>query len=803
MNANGVLFMFLGGLPLKEDVGQHWGAMLHECPTKTINNIWAVVHPLNRSQATLDSITNSFWGQYLGSRLLICDEAHWVKTSWATRSLVDATLLMMQYSRLSHGAFKKYILLSSACCPIINLTDIVRMFNQNDLSWLQASNQGWPKQVQPVILKENGGLFDVEHLNFFSQWMALDSRHADLFFIGDRTYVVSDDLYHCRESINAVKINPALASHSAYEEMQLALFSFSYDYNDPEVASPCAPTDEHFFGSFLLRKLFQAHGDRSTVSAAQMDLIIRQNLRVITRQNANKMCSILRDYSDVYSILQKVCLPSNQIVIPAITNTRDATFWIGRQIQLNNDGIRNKKWTYCSKNQQPVMLSGIGQKIVSNPVDCEATCTTPGALDQCTAVTGGGTQFSAGYVTVSQTYCDWNAWVPEPENVLRDFRISKVLQLDPNLNWCKFNINAYLQLSSPDLARQYLLDLDIQMEKAGLPSLQSLELNVHDLVMMPNFHPVEYSSWSLRHITNAFVFMTFLSKSFLRKQANGSLQWPHYVFASAYETWKRELRNAWSGQGGLFDGKGNIAPGFWQQTNVSDMPRYAHGITPDTLTACWAAGTPFIRKCKQGCNINVFTDYVIKNTSKIAEGMDITAHASQVHGTIRVPSYARFASIGTSVSQGVLLAALITMLVLWLQAAKLSPMLLKYVYITLGLVILIAVFSTAACLAVTKLRRTDRVFELKESFANDSHDDGLVLGIDSAAAAVNITSLEDHVTLPTNTDFDTLQQAKLEIAKTLQTTTMAKDDPDHINDQLYAPADALANIQATAAPGVI
>ena len=152
---------------------------------------------------------------------------------------------------------------------------------------------------------------------------------------------------------------------------------------------------------------------------------------------------------DVYSTLRSFNLPLNQIQIPAVTNEPKAKFWVGKQLTLNNDGIKNKQWTYCNKNKQRVRLPGVAQKITSMPVDCDAPCDYVGPTNQCMSVTGNGTKFYAGYVTVSQTYCDWNAWVAEPENVLRDFKPAKILEKHADLDWFKFNINAFCSCPVP------------------------------------------------------------------------------------------------------------------------------------------------------------------------------------------------------------------------------------------------------------------------------------------------------------------------------------------------------------------
>jgi len=69
----------------------------------------------------------------------IVDKEHWIETKWGTRSLSDATLLMMQYAFLKYGdIFKKYVLLSPNCAPLYNFDIIYNEFNKDDKYWIQC-----------------------------------------------------------------------------------------------------------------------------------------------------------------------------------------------------------------------------------------------------------------------------------------------------------------------------------------------------------------------------------------------------------------------------------------------------------------------------------------------------------------------------------------------------------------------------------------------------------------------------------------------------------------------------------------
>ena len=113
--ADNILFIFLGGLPTEGDNFEHWKALIEDSKQNNENhdNMYFIVHP----KALSDISQYIYWQQILTSRFLVVDDDHHVKTSWATRSLIDAVLLAIQYANKSK-MYKKYVLLSSTCAPV-------------------------------------------------------------------------------------------------------------------------------------------------------------------------------------------------------------------------------------------------------------------------------------------------------------------------------------------------------------------------------------------------------------------------------------------------------------------------------------------------------------------------------------------------------------------------------------------------------------------------------------------------------------------------------------------------------------
>jgi hypothetical protein len=179
-----VLLMFLGGSPNSTNIVNHWITM----NTRFINkdNVFVVVHP----KTVTDEISVDFKNIFKEENVFQVDEAHHVDTAWATLSIVDALLLMMQYAHSHHSneLFDKYILLSSTCCPLYRL-DV----------------------IYDEICKDNKSIMG-HHLSdrlLGEFWMILDERHARFFFDNPQsTYEKEDTKYTCEQIAGRKTIHP-------------------------------------------------------------------------------------------------------------------------------------------------------------------------------------------------------------------------------------------------------------------------------------------------------------------------------------------------------------------------------------------------------------------------------------------------------------------------------------------------------------------------------------------------------------------------------------------------------------------
>ena len=128
------------------------------------------------------------------NNIFIVDENHHLLTAWATKSLSDATLMMMQYAHIqnSENLFDKYILLSPNCCPIYTFDKIYNYLTLNDKSFINFSNgiHTNPSDVNIYSLPPS--------IKTGSQWMILDKQHIKIFFpVSNYNMYTKEKKYFC------------------------------------------------------------------------------------------------------------------------------------------------------------------------------------------------------------------------------------------------------------------------------------------------------------------------------------------------------------------------------------------------------------------------------------------------------------------------------------------------------------------------------------------------------------------------------------------------------------------------------
>ena len=229
MESKKVLLMFLGGAPKEPNIVQHWITMNSSFINK--KNVYVVIHPMDYA----NEINSEFKAIFEEDNVYKVDEHHWVPTLWATKSLVDATLLMMQFAhgKNENKLYDKYILLSSTCCPLYRLDVIYEDITIDNKSIMDITNNS------PTVVGQ-------------SQWMILDKQHVKIFFAEGRlnnTYIIIKGAI-CQQMINEPKqLNslrlPNITQSNPPNDINLHNYYWKFHW--------CEIADETFFVEYIFR----------------------------------------------------------------------------------------------------------------------------------------------------------------------------------------------------------------------------------------------------------------------------------------------------------------------------------------------------------------------------------------------------------------------------------------------------------------------------------------------------------------------------------------------------------------------
>ena len=628
---NIILFMFLGGLPNEtSEVAQHW-KKIFEC-SKNRDRFYAVVHPMQLANTTI----TPFWKNLFNNNILVVDNNHHVGTKWATRSLVDATLLMMQYARSNINNIKKYVLLSSSCAPLFNLDDLYYAFNRDNKSWLQSQSEeeGIRKHLK-YTLENSGGLFGLYESNYFSQWMAIDKIHADYFFINsvDRTYIVqvnetNDKVTYCGQT-NKVIINDTIPNSNKKEELMLLLSSFeSTIYGEinslEELYQPCVATDEHFFGMFIYYKLFQNENINDYLTILHNNIITQTFARIVQK------VKYFKKYSNELAVLFYRNNQNNFSTINNNENYNKNVFTImneGHHIYTPNGNYSlNLSKKESIKYSTNVNILGHNRVFLNNfnqNINIEDTNLNNEKI-------GFAPNIKSEFYPVSCTYTDWDSWSPDPRNVLRSLKINN-----------DFNLNGFLNLS-PSEALQYLSNIDNKPN-----SFWELEIK------MPMYHPLEYTEWSLNDVINAYIIIGFLKELMIQPENS----WPQHIFKWAYEEYKNIIChhfNNW--EENILNISDDVDIPFLECLNYDILNNYnfneikiGNYIYPETLVSAISSGALFIRKSANGCGISKYSDWICNslNMKDMEKCLPETDDCCVIRGNINNDNNGSVGSFGT------------------------------------------------------------------------------------------------------------------------------------------------------------
>ena len=353
MDNTNILFMFLGGLSTDKHTILHYQKFFNKLKKSVHNNsLYIVVHPKNINTF---KIKEKFY-----KNISVVDKEHWIETKWATRSISDATLLMMQYAFLKYGdIFKKYVLLSPNCVPLYNFDIIYNEFNEDNKSWIQSNSNAYMGKYTPIkYYKFNGGPFDINTITNQSQWMALDRKHLDLFFMSNNNKLI--------KTYTIVNNNEIISSNKLFQSFLDAYKFQNYLYD----------SDNYFFISVI-----------SQIIKSKTDLInnIRTDISIKNDKWIRKKIEIKNDLiyqkKNNYQYRLNTINPDNIREIYYIYN-----------INNKNYILKNSKFILTNNKKNPIIKGkkkGININLITTPL----------------------------------THVDWNNISLDPDNLLRNFNI--------------------------------------------------------------------------------------------------------------------------------------------------------------------------------------------------------------------------------------------------------------------------------------------------------------------------------------------------------------------------------------------
>lgn len=596
-----VIFGFLGSLPTNNNLDNwsHWKKFFNTTNTHK-SKVKILIHPfdINDNDRNTKSIED-FKGIGSPDILIVSKENH-VLTEWGTNSLADATLLMMQESIKAYpNTLKKFILLSPSCCPIFNFDFIYEEITQDNKSWIHGNDleKLYGKNVDTnfkFFKDDDYRKNDKRYSLYFSNWMILDINHINLFFLSDnkdKTYIKSktedkkNEIYKCKfeKDNERIILNPNFESDKNYKKLYdfKTFFTKPWFANNSEInginVNYCWPIEEIIFGNWILKYIIDSEKNISDeLKFISIDFI--KNQININKKFYNKLNKIYKDFSDFNSVEP-----------------------------VKNNDVRGN-------------FVKIGFKKL--PIGTEYPYLNNSKLR-----------------LVSSTYINWTEVSIDPHNILRNFKLKEINFQPVNtkktieetlgdkqisfLKWNNININEFLDSDNTNIALKKLTDADDQLKELKIKKLINNEMAMtRSLTVLPlipsTWHPLEFSSWNLKNMVNAFLLMNYFKKVFIE---NEYLVKEIFNFKEAYETYRTIiLENGIEIKKIVHDDVLLEIPIVTNEDLEREQFRSKYEnnnfgtiVNPDTLLKARSANNLFIRKCNNNSKINLYSDILFED----------------------------------------------------------------------------------------------------------------------------------------------------------------------------------------------
>jgi len=533
-----ILFMFLGGLPLKNE---HWCRFIETSNEKLI----CVVHPMIL-EGYEDKIKGTFWETLLKKeRLIIVNKDHHIKTSWGTKSLTDAQLMIMQYALIKKGRiFKKYVLISENDAPLYNFNVMYKELNLDSKSWFSFFAKKLIRQNWKKLYKHEGGIFDFDEIDVASQWNAIDDSHLEFYFDPKKLYEnkptykkIDRDFTICNnKSINIVETIPGtdikyqkyLDATNGYTSNKLSKLELENINN----AGFCIVTDGLFFNAILKhelkeRKLKLLDNLRYNEIAYLEDTKNhKQFISPLDWENEYLCGGIKQSFinNNVWNDMQLIWDENFRGEFSKINR-----IWYGSNITFNQDRLllnftENKdyiedSWRKSTQKKWLLFENGILKQYTEEEKQKKINefCSSLKEyidIDRAKEL----------YI-ISNSYTDFSLVSLDPNNVLREFNYKKLIEDNKNLDLFEGKNIGKILKEDPNIN---LINLINEKDRKSI----KIKVPEEEFTINLKRHPLEYSKWNLSQIINAYNFIIFfeIDKEQIKNNFLKDKEIPLYIY---------------------------------------------------------------------------------------------------------------------------------------------------------------------------------------------------------------------------------------------------------------------------------
>jgi hypothetical protein len=567
-----ILLMFLGGFPSIEENINHY-IQLNEIFEQK-NNFHVVLHPLVLdSKINIINSNSIFLSIFNESNIYVVDENHHIPTAWASQSLVDATLLMIQYAHLNNAnnLFDKYILLSPTCVPIFTFNEIYNKIILDDKSWINFII----KNYDEAKIKNPYNKYDIK-ING-SQWMILDKKHIKMFFINERysdTYYVNlssiddTDTYICRGQImKSIKINSNINTENEQNygtiinSLEQEITSVNFIKNTKKLKSD--EFDElrkiiknmeieksigNEFSDSLTIETYKEKKNKKKIDQMLNELIEKKseekkNTETIKNKVSDEIKTLDKLFNYFYEVYKKCDSPvdeiffcswilhnltKNLISVKGGKKTMDTGRENSKYKQILNDNFKIINFEYCitDKNIYKCKLNKLKQTIIDNLHKVSELNKLNGTKQIKPMPRLKTDKYNINGIDII---------VPQLQFSINDIINPELIVSIPSFNNYYFALSTFTDWFQTgidpfnifrDFSKFKIIDgiqINIKEYLNKQDSFSTIydfltiniepkdgKINIYKLITSPLSHPVEYSEWNLINVINAFYLFNWL-----------------------------------------------------------------------------------------------------------------------------------------------------------------------------------------------------------------------------------------------------------------------------------------------------